>query len=214
VPLPTSTPDPRRAAGAADAAEPLVLASASPRRRRLLDAAGVRFEVRPADVDETPRPGEPPDATARRLARAKAAAVAARIDAPGRLVLGADTIVVLGEALLGKPHDAAHAVELLTQLAGRTHRVVTAVAIAASGGARVWECCIESRVTLRALTRGEIEAYVALGESLDKAGGYALQGAGGRLVERVEGSHSNVVGLPVEQVLALLEQARRERTPA
>ena len=214
MPAPTSAPDPHRASAAAETEPVLVLASASPRRRALLGDAGVAIEVLPADVDETPEPGETPAETAARLARAKACAVAGGLDGPRRLVLGADTIIVLGATLFGKPRDAAHAAELLRQLAGRTHRVITAVAIAESGGPRVWACSVESRVTLRALSRDEIERYVARGESLDKAGGYALQGAGGRLVEHVEGSHSNVVGLPVAETLALLEHARAGREPA
>ena len=214
VPAPTSAPVPRRTADAADAGPVLVLASTSPRRRVLLGDAGVPVEVRPADVDETQRAGETPAETAARLARAKACAVAGRLSGPRRLVLGADTVVVLGETLFGKPRDAKHSIERLTQLAGRTHRVITAVAIAESGGDRIWQCSVTSRVTLRALSRDEIERYVALGESLDKAGGYALQGAGGRLVEHVEGSHSNVVGLPIAETLALLEHARSGRMPA
>lgn len=190
----------------------LVLASASPRRRLLLERAGLAFEVRPADLDETPRPDEAPVACLVRLAREKALAVAQTLAAgPPRLVLGADTGVLLGDELLGKPVDAAHAFELLSRLVGRSHRVVTAVAVADTAGAHVLERHVESRVRMRPAERGELEAYVAGGEPLDKAGAYALQGEGRRFVEAVEGSESNVIGLPVEETLALLERARRER---
>jgi septum formation protein len=187
---------------------PIVLASASPRRHALLARAGVAFEARPADLDETPRPGEPPVETLARLARAKALAVADAIAEPGRRVLGADTGVLLGDALLGKPRDPAHALEMLLELAGRTHVVITEVAIAQTGGARVWQCGARSRVTLRTATRDELERYVAGGEPLDKAGAYAFQGQGRAFVARVEGSESNVIGLPLEETLALLACAR------
>jgi septum formation protein len=195
-PLPSAAPD------------PLVLASASPRRFALLRGAGIAFEVRPADLDETPRPGEAAAETLARLARAKALAVAGQIDEPRRLVLGADTGVVLGAELYGKPRDPAHAVEMLAELAGRTHRVITEVAIAETAGARVWQCSVTSFVTLRAASREELARYVAGGEPLDKAGAYAFQGEGRRLVSRVEGSESNVIGLPLEESLALLASAR------
>jgi nucleoside triphosphate pyrophosphatase len=196
----------RREPSAAHA--PLVLASASPRRFALLRAAGVAFEVQPADLDETPHPGEPAAETLARLARAKAIAVAQRIAEPHRLVLGADTGVVLGEVLYGKPRDPAHAVQMLGELAGRTHRVITEVAIAETARARVWQCSVTSFVTLREAPREELVRYVAGGEPLDKAGAYAFQGEGRRLVACVEGSESNVIGLPVEESLALLACAR------
>ena len=187
----------------------LVLASASPRRRALLESAGIAFRVQPADIDETPRAGEGPVACLVRLAREKALAVAERQGGgPARWVLGADTGVLLGDELFGKPSDAEHAVAVLERLGGRTHRVVTAVALVESPSGRLHECHVESRVSLRRAPRAELEAYVASGEPLDKAGAYALQGEGRRLVERVEGSESNVIGLPVEETLALLERAR------
>jgi nucleoside triphosphate pyrophosphatase len=187
---------------------PIVLASASPRRHALLTRAGVAFEARAADLDETPRQGEPPIETLARLARAKAVAVADAVAEPGRLVLGADTGVLLGDALFGKPRDPANALEMLLQLAGRTHVVITEVAIAQTGGARVWQCGVRSRVTLRAATRDELARYVAGGEPLDKAGAYAFQGEGRAFVSGVEGSESNVIGLPLEETLALLACAR------
>jgi len=196
-----------------------VLASGSPRRRDLLAAAGIAFEVRTPDVDESPRAAETPHETAARLARAKAGRVARTLDPAVRLVLGADTIVVLGEVPFGKPRDADDAVRLLERLAGRTHEVVTAVALVRSGAAPgaegdgVWECAVASRVTLRAASRAEIDRYVASGEPLDKAGAYALQGEGRRFVERVEGSETNVIGLPMEETLALLARAARAPRP-
>ncbi len=189
------------------APEEIVLASASPRRRDLLGRAGVAFEVVPADIDEAEMPGEKPAEMAERLAREKALAVAARLDADDRRpVLAADTIVVLGDRKLGKPRDAAHAVELLSGLVGRTHEVVTGVALARTvdGAVLVEAFHVVSSVRMRDATRDEIEAYVATGESLDKAGAYAVQGEGRRFVEAVEGSETNVIGLPMEQTLALL----------
>jgi septum formation protein len=196
----------RRPSLAADA--PLVLASASPRRFELLRSAGIAFEARPSDLDETPRMGEAPGETLARLAREKALAVAARIAEPRRLVLGADTGVVLGGVLYGKPRDPEHAVEMLCELVGRTHFVITEVAIAETAATRIWQCGVTSRVTLRAATREELARYVAGGEPLDKAGAYAFQGEGRRLVSRVEGSESNVIGLPLEESLALIACAR------
>ncbi len=194
--------------GADPAPAPIVLASASPRRSWLLARAGVAFEARPAHLDETPRRDEAPAETLVRLARAKALAVALAIGEPGRLVLGADTGVVLGDRLFGKPRDPEDAIEMLAQLAGHTHRVITEVAIAESGGRRIWQCGATSLVTLRAATRDELARYVAGGEPLDKAGAYAFQGEGRMLVSRVEGSESNVIGLPLEETLALLACAR------
>ncbi len=187
---------------------PLVLASASPRRRELLARAGLRFEVLPAHVAEEPRPGEPPRALVERLAAQKAAAVRDRLPArPRRLVLGSDTVVVLGPDVLGKPRDPEHAVAMLRRLAGRTHSVWTGVAVAATGAGTLRVRSVESRVTLRPAEESELRTYVASGEPLDKAGSYALQGEGRRLVSRVEGSESNVIGLPLEETLALLAEA-------
>ena len=190
------------------AAVPIVLASASPRRHALLARAGVAFEARPADLDETPRKGEAAEETIARLARAKAAAVAAALEEPGRLVLGADTGVLLGARLFGKPLDPDDAIAMLAKLAGQTHRVITEVAFAASGSSRIWQCSVTTRVTMRAATLAELARYVAGGEPLDKAGAYTYQGEGGTFVSRVEGSESNVIGLPIEETLALLACAR------
>ncbi|MFP6655647.1 MAG: Maf family protein [Myxococcota bacterium] len=185
----------------------LILASASPRRRMLLSEAGLRFEVQPSTIEERTRPGEPAEDLAERLAREKAADVAGRLPlAPPLPVLGADTIVVIDDDVLGKPRDPDHAVELLTRLMGRQHRVMTGIALAWSDGRALISEVVTSRVEMREASRAELIEYVALGESLDKAGGYALQGAGRRFVVRVLGSSSNVIGLPIEETLALFER--------
>jgi septum formation protein len=184
---------------------PLVLASASPRRRELLTRAGVHFEVTPSNIPEQQRPGEAPAQLASRLASEKAQAVARDLGpAPIRWVLGADTIVVIDGDVLGKPDDAEHAVALLRRLAGRRHRVLTAVALVASDTLVGRHAIVESAVSMRAADERELRAYVATGESLDKAGGYAAQGHGRRLIEKIEGSETNVIGLPLEETLALL----------
>jgi septum formation protein len=187
---------------------PLILASASPRRSDLLRRAGIRFEVCPADIPEIEQPGETPVAFAQRLAHSKALTVAERIGAsPPRLVLGADTIVVLNGEVLGKPRDSDHALELLERLAGREHSVVTAVALVASDTLQVRQVAVTSRVELRAVGRDELIAYVATGESLDKAGGYAVQGGARSFVTQIHGSETNVIGLPLDETLDLLGEA-------
>jgi septum formation protein len=187
---------------------PLVLASASPRRSDLLRGAGIRFEVRPADIPEIEQPGEAPVAFAQRLAHSKALAVAERVGAsPPRLVLGADTIVVLNGEVLGKPRDSDHALELLERLTGREHSVVTAVALVVSDTLQVRQTVVTSRVEMRAVGRDELIAYVATGESLDKAGGYAVQGGARSFVTRIHGSETNVIGLPLDETLDLLAEA-------
>jgi septum formation protein len=189
-------------------AVPLVLASSSPRRRELLSAAGLRFEVVAPDVDERARPDEAPADLAERLAREKALAVAARLGPrPRRVVLGSDTLVVLEERVLGKPADAEQAVHWLTLLAGREHRVVTGIAAVESDTLSVRSRRVESLVRMRSADLDEIRAYVASGEPLDKAGAYAIQGQGGRFVRSVEGSASNVIGIPLDETLLLLREA-------
>ncbi|MBM7114967.1 Maf family protein [Archangium primigenium] len=180
----------------------LVLASASPRRRELLGQLGLVFEVSAADIDETPTAGEEAGAYVLRLAREKARAVAAR--RPGAWVLAADTTVALDGMLLGKPQDEAEARGMLTRLSGRTHEVHTGVALV---GARMTSVLVRTRVTFRSLGSEEIAWYAATGEPLDKAGSYAIQGKGGFLVASVEGSPTNVIGLPLGETLALLGQA-------
>ena len=177
---------------------PLLLASGSPRRRELLEQLGLRFAVAAPDVDETPLPGEAPVAYVQRLAVEKAHAVLA---APDTLVVAADTTVDLGGEILAKPVDAAYAGAMLRRLSARTHRVHTGVAVRL--GDRTVADTITSLVTFTPLSAEMIEWYVATGEPLDKAGGYAVQGAGGVLVQRVQGSVSNVIGLPLHTVVRL-----------
>lgn len=197
-----------RSAASECASPGLVLASGSPRRRHLLEGAGVAHEVMPADVPEEPHPDESPVEMTLRLARDKARAVAARIGAePSRLVLGADTTVVLAGEVIGKPRDPEDAVRLLLRLQGRSHTVVTAVAIVDSGSGALHELAVESRVHMRPAAEEEIRAYVATGEPLDKAGAYAIQGEGAWLVQGFEGSRSNIIGLPLEETLSLLARA-------
>lgn len=190
------------AGGAVDlAAADLVLASASPRRRDLLAGIGVRFAVVPAHLDETPEPGERPRDYVARLARAKARAVATGLG-DTLPVLGADTTVVCDDRLLGKPVDEAEAVAMLMALSGRTHQVLTAVALVR--GAAEAGVVVETAVSFRALSLAECRAYWRSGEPADKAGGYALQGLGGIFVTRIAGSYSGVVGLPVAETYTLM----------
>jgi septum formation protein len=178
----------------------LVLASASPRRAELLAAAGFQFAIFPADVDETALECETPDAHVAGLARAKALVVSrAR---PHATILGADTVVVVDDVILGKPRDAADARRMLDMLSGRSHAVHTGVAIWRAGTLR--EAAEVSRVELARLTADEIDWYVASGEPMDKAGAYAIQGLASRFVTRIEGSYSNIVGLPIALTYALL----------
>jgi septum formation protein len=185
--------------GAPALRRPLVLASASPRRRQLLEMLGIPLLVKAADVLETPLPGEDPRAYTRRLARDKARAV------PGRLVLGADTTVVLDDQLLEKPVDDADALRMLTALQGRTHTVVTAICLIADAVERI--AIDETRVTFRPCTEEFLRDYIATGEPLDKAGAYGIQGWGAALVERIDGDFFGVMGLPVRLVLQLLDEA-------
>lgn len=178
----------------------IILASQSPRRRELLTLIGMPHEVRSADVDESIRPGEAPDAYVERLARAKASAVAAH--EPGAVVIGADTTVVIDHEILGKPESAEQARQMIRRLAGRTHTVHTAVAVARNG--RV-EAGVESvEVTFRALTDDQIAAYVATGEPMDKAGAYGIQGYGAVIVEAIRGDYFAVMGLALGRMVTLL----------
>src|SRR5579863_3914880 len=184
----------------------LVLASASPRRQELLHTAGISFAVQPADVDETPLAGELPRDCAERLAREKALAVWRT--RPQDRVLGADTIVVVDEAILGKPADAEDAARMLRMLAGRVHRVITGVCVVEAVASRqlpVASTASETTlVTMNELSEEEIRDYIATGEPMDKAGAYAIQGMASRWIPRIEGDYSNVVGLPVALVHAML----------
>lgn len=183
----------------------VVLASQSPRRRELLASVGVSVEVRPSATDESVRTGEAALAYVHRLAREKAGSVPT---SPGELVIGADTAVVLGEEILGKPRDEDDARRMLRALSGRTHLVATGVHARTHGepGTEFREetIVVSSAVRFVTLTDERIDWYVATGEPLDKAGAYAVQGAGGSLVRGVAGSVSNVIGLPLAETLALL----------
>lgn len=206
----------------------LVLASASPRRQELLCHAGISFTVRPADIDETPRAGEAPLECAERLAREKALAVSR--SCPQAWVLGADTIVVVGETILGKPCDAADAGRMLGLLSGRTHQVITGVCLVGPTSVAGFQSPVSSEsvlnhqprtdnrelrsasettfVTMDELSDEEIGEYVSTGEPMDKAGAYAIQGIASRWIPRIEGDYSNVVGLPVALVYRMLRELK------
>jgi septum formation protein len=188
----------------------LILASASPRRRELLARLGLPFEVRPSAIAESLEPGIPAPALATALARAKARDVADRLRAAGEgpaLVLGADTLVVLDGRPLGKPATREEAGEMLRALRGRRHEVVTAVVLLHVPGGRELAATVTSQVFMRPYGDREIDAYVATGEPDDKAGAYALQGLGGRFVESIQGSWTNVMGLPARTVYRMLRDA-------
>lgn len=182
----------------------LLLASASPRRAELLSAAGFAFDIAPADVDETPRADESPRDYALRVAREKAEAVAATCRNSGTVVLGADTVVVAGGEVLGKPADAGDARRMLKRLSGAVHTVLTAVVLHQDG--RQVSDVVETRVHLLPLRDSEIEWYIRTGEPEGKAGAYAIQGRAARFIDWIEGSWSNVVGLPVATVYRLLKE--------
>lgn len=190
----------------------LVLASASPRRQELLRNAGIPFTVSPANIPEVPLSGESPRACAERLAREKADAVLVRH--PGKFVLGADTIVVVDDEILGKPRDEADAVRMLRLLSGRTHQVITGVCLV--GKLRTENQKLEigfqdtrsetTLVTMTTLSDEDIRSYIASGEPMDKAGAYAIQGMASRWIPRIEGDYFNVVGLPVALVRRMLRE--------
>ena len=193
----------------------LVLASASPRRRELLTQAGFTFEVHPAHIPEDPRPNEDPIAYVTRLAREKAEAVyneitnapasEQRASAPPQVVLGADTTVTLDNHILGKPENPADAARMLRLLSGRTHRVITGVALVSAASTEV--AAEVTAVRFLALSDQEIDDYIVTGEPMDKAGAYAIQGRAARWIPRIDGCYFNVVGLPIALVSALLEGA-------
>jgi septum formation protein len=198
----------------------LVLASSSPRRRELLTQAGYSFEVHPADIPEDPLPNEDPIAYVTRLAREKAEAVFREITkasasdqraaaalqvpaAPPQVVLAADTTVTLDNQILGKPSDPADAARMLRLLSGRTHQVITGIALISATSTQV--AAETTAVTFLPLTDDDIAAYIATGEPMDKAGAYAIQGRAARWIPRIEGDYFNVVGLPIALVSALLD---------
>lgn len=178
----------------------VVLASASPRRRELLNLIGIQHEVRPPSIDETMRPREAPRRHAERLAREKASAIALRD--PDLITIGADTVVVVNRKVLGKPADAADAARMLGMLSGREHTVITAVAV--SRGRKLRSAIEEVSVRFRRLRDDEIEAYIATGEPMDKAGAYGIQGFGATIVERIEGDYFAVMGLPLVRLVGLM----------
>jgi septum formation protein len=185
--------------------KPIVLASGSPRRKQLLEMLRIPFRVIPPDVDEHVLAGEQADAYVTRLSRVKAQAVVAR--APGEVILAADTTVALRGRIFEKPTSPQNAVEMLEQLQGQTHKVLTAVAVAENG--RLEQALDVTRVTFRRADRAMLEDYVATGEPLDKAGAYAIQGLGAPLIERVEGDFFGVMGLPLRLALDLLAKFGR-----
>lgn len=185
----------------------IYLASASPRRRELLRQLGLDFEVIPSNLDEVPRPGERPQDYVARVARDKAHHVARRRREQGKTlhpVLGADTEVVLDGEILGKPRDRKHGLDLLRKLSGRTHEVLSGVCVLHSG--REHTVLNVSRVTFRPLTDAEIAAYWDSGESAGKAGAYAIQGRAAAFIERLEGSYSGVMGLPLYELAGILRE--------
>ncbi len=182
----------------------LILASASPRRAELLASAGFTFTVQTAEVDETPHPGEAPQTYVVRVARAKAQAIAARCRKSGSVVLGADTTVVVDGEILGKPEGREDAIRMLKSLSGRVHEVLTGLTVVA--GSREESEVVTTRVRLLPITPDEITWYVETGEPDGKAGAYAIQGKAARFVDWIEGSWSNVVGLPVATVYQMLKK--------
>jgi septum formation protein len=177
----------------------VILASASPRRRELLTLVGIRHEVRPANIDESYIQGETPRQHAERLARGKVAA----IQSDDSVVIGSDTIVVVDGDVLGKPTDRAHAAEMLRRLSGRSHTVMTGVAVRWLGA--VVSDLVEVDVTFRLLSDDDIERYVDTGEPMDKAGAYGIQGYGATIVARVDGDYFAVMGLPLNRLVRLME---------
>ena len=184
----------------------IVLASASPRRSELLERIGIRFQVIPSDADEALLANETAEDHAARLSRDKALEVAGRQAVAGRWFIGSDTVVVRDGAILGKPADAAEAREMLTSLSGRSHRVISGYAVHDRDSGHTISDVAVTRVFFKELTSREIEGYIATGEPFDKAGAYAIQGIGSFMIPRIEGSYTNVVGLPLCEVVAALEE--------
>jgi len=180
----------------------IILASGSPRRRELLSDIGLEFEVRPSSMEEPkPEPNEAPSDYAQRMAEMKTKDVA--INHQGATVLGADTIVVLNDRIMGKPQDGAAALEMLTALSGNTHQVITAFCIVLPNGRTITQA-VATDVDMRVSGEAELKGYIATGEPMDKAGAYAIQGIGTFLVTAIRGSYTNVVGLPLARVLEVL----------
>jgi nucleoside triphosphate pyrophosphatase len=190
----------------------LILASKSPRRRELLQNAGIEFDVWPSEIEEVWLPDETPEAFARRLARAKALGVASRSSA-GSVVLGADTVVAIDGEILEKPVDAADASRMLHLLTGRTHRVITGVCLVRAPQTVLAWIHETTSVTFIKLDEQEIESYVASGEPFDKAGGYAIQGLASRFVTCIDGCYFNVVGLPIPRVYEVVKTICAKQGP-
>jgi septum formation protein len=184
----------------------IVLASASPRRRELLASVGINFQVVPSTADETLLSDETPEEHVVRLSCAKALEVAGRQAQTGRWFIGSDTLVVRDQVVLGKPGDATAAATMLAGLSGRGHRVITGYAVHDRVSGRTLRAAVITRVFFKDLTAREIEGYIATGEPFDKAGAYAIQGIGAFMVPSIEGSYTNVVGLPLCEVIAALEE--------
>lgn len=184
----------------------IVLASASPRRRELLERVGIPFRVVPSDIPEDELPGESPEEHVLRLSRDKAREVAGRTDIPGRWFIGSDTIVLRDNRILGKPADAAEAAAMLRSLSDREHRVLSGYAVHDRETGTTHADVVATRVRFKTLTEAEIAGYIATGEPMDKAGAYAIQGIGVFMVLAIEGSYTNVVGLPLCEVVATLEK--------
>ena len=181
---------------------PLILASSSPRRRYLLEQAGLTFTVIPSTVDESSVPAHTPEDHVRLLAEAKAKEISESY--PESWVIGADTLVLIDGNILGKPDSATRARQMLETLSGKTHRVLTSFCVCCKSNGRTFFETVESKVLFKTLSDGEIDWYIRTGEPFDKAGGYAVQGLGSFFVKRIEGSYTNVVGLPICEVMEYL----------
>jgi septum formation protein len=184
----------------------IILASASPRRRELLAQLGLSFSVVPSNAEESVLPGETPEEHVIRLSQDKAMEVAGRSDQPGRWFIGSDTVVVRDDEILGKPADHEDARKMLSSLSGRGHRVVSGYAVLDKATGETIRDAVVTKVFFKDLTQAEIEGYIATGEPFDKAGSYAIQGIGSFMVPTIEGSYTNVVGLPLCEVIAALEE--------
>jgi len=181
----------------------IILASSSPRRKELLERLGLRFEVIPSLIDEIPLRDESPEDFALRASTEKALSVSKSLDSDS-VVIGADTIVVIGGEILGKPKDEEEATIMLEKIAGREHRVITGFSIVKPEAEILYRNLVESRVKIKTLAPCEIEGYIKTGEPMDKAGAYGAQGIGAFMIEEIHGSYTNVVGLPIAQVIDVL----------
>jgi len=185
-------------------AKPVVLASASPRRKELLEKAGLKFTVDASEVEEKLDPGVEPAELARLISRMKAMSAALRH--PGSIIIAADTFGVLDGRLLGKPDNAAHAREILSLMSGKRHKVITGFTVMDSDSGKTVSRAVQTFVCFKLLSEEQIDKYVKTGEPLDKAGAYAVQGSGAELVESIEGDYNNVIGLPVSAVIRELKK--------